>query len=169
MAKEIKVVRKDILLSGYNGNLESVVIHDTAGEEVEATNGVFVTVDGLLEGQREVVKATLAATADAEEEVLFVHNPEVMYDVRDYKLEDYKIEAGKVSRAYRLNVGDIITMTEDLFAEKVTVGDELAVKKDGLLGKKGATEAKVVFEVIEDAGTELHHAAKAFAVKVISK
>lgn len=167
MAKEIKIVRKDKMLAGYNGNLESVIVHNEAGTPVETSNGVFVKLEGLLEGEREVRKAVLASEADIAEDVLLIHNPEVMYDERLYKLEDFVIEAGKVARAYRLYDGDIITLTVDLFADTVAVGDVLTVKANGLLGKPtDASGAKVVFEVIEDAGNELHHTAKAFAVQV---
>lgn len=171
----IKIVRKDKLLAGYNGNLESVIIHDKAGKPVEVSNGVFVYLDGLMEGQREVKKAVLATEADvvAGKDVLFIHNSEVMYDERLYKLEDFVIPAGKVARAYRLYDGDIITLTVDLFNNTVAVDDELVVTADGQLGKPDTVanstileDAKVVFEVIEDSGNELHYEAKAFAVQV---
>lgn len=162
-----KIVRKDKLLAGYNGNLESVIVHDKDGKEVATSNGVFVVLEGLIEGEREVRKAVLASEADIAEDVLLIHNPEVMYDERLYKLEDFVIEEGKVARAYRLFDGDIITLTTDLFADEVKVGDVLTVKEDGLLGKPAdATGAKVLFEVIEDCGNELHHETKAFAVQV---
>lgn len=169
------IVRKDKLLAGYNGNLESVIIHDTKEVEgvskqvpVESTNGVFVALDGLMEGQREVKKAHLADATEIAKDVLLIHNPEVMYDERKYKLEDYVIAEGKVARAYRLYDGDIITLTTDLFAETVAVGDVLAVKADGKLGKLAdGAEAKVTFEVIEDSGYELHPTMGAFAVQVV--
>lgn len=171
MAKEIKIVRKDKLLAGYNGNLESVIVHDNAGtNQVDTSNGVFVVVEGLMAGShpREVVKARLASSADADLDVLFIHNSEVMYDERLGKLEDFYIKAGKVARAYRLYDGDIVTLTRDLFATAPSVGDKLVVHTDGLLGKNDTAlaTAKVVFEVIEDSGNELHETAKAFAVKV---
>lgn len=162
----IYIVRKDKLSAGYNGNLESVKVHNSADEKVATHNGVFVTVGGLLEG-RECKKATLAGEADVAKDVLLIHNSEVMYDERLGKLEDFVIEADVVARAYRLYDGDIITLTEDLFAETVAVGDILAVKEDGHLGKLvGDAEAKVTFEVIEDSGYELHETAKAWAVQV---
>lgn len=169
MAKEIKIVRKDKMLAGYNGNLESVLVHDAEGNAVETSNGVFVKIDGPIAGQREVRKATLAGEGDIAGDVFFIHNSEVMYDERLYKLEDFVIKAGKVARAYRLYDGDIVTLTVDLFADKdIAVGDVLAVKADGKLGKVAdASTAKVTFEVIEDSGHELHHTAKAFAVQVV--
>lgn len=174
----INIVRKDKMLAGYNGNLESVIVYDAQGNApVEISNGVFVVIEGLIEGKgREVKKARLASQADLAngKDVLFIHNPEVMYDERLYKLEDFKIKAGKVARAYRLYDGDIITLTQDLFADTVAVNDVLVVKAEGLLGQADTTTdadilstAKVTFEVIEDCGNELHHSAKAFAVQIV--
>lgn len=172
--KEIKIVRKDKLLAGYNGNLESVIVHDASGNPVETTNGVFVVLEGLMDVShpREVKKARLATEADKGKDVLFIHNSEVMYDERLYRLEDFVIPAGKVARAYRLYDGDIITLTVDLYADEVQVNDVLTVKADGLLGvassdpDTGETGAKVEFTVIEDSGYELHEKVKAFAVQV---
>jgi hypothetical protein len=166
------IVRKDKLLAGYNGNLESVIVHNDADAQVEITNGVFVVVEGLMAGERETKKARLADAGDIAEDVLFIHNSEVMYDERKYKLADFRIRAGKVARAYRLYDGDIVTLTVDLFDGAVAVGDELVVKANGLIGLdavNGTTGAKVVFEVIEDAGFELDPNMKAFAVQVKRK
>lgn len=164
------IVRKDKLLAGYNGNLESVILHNKAGQEIESTNGVFVFVEGLMEGKgREVKKATLADVADVAKDVLLIHNSEVMYDERLYKLKDFRIRAGKVARGYRLYDGDVITLTRDLFTQNVAVGDKLAVKANGLLGKVTVEQlatAKVVFEVIENSGYELDIEMEAFAVQV---
>jgi hypothetical protein len=164
------VIRKDKLLAGYNGNLESVKIYNNAGaSKVEVTNGVFVVVEGLEAGEREVKKARLANEADKGLDVVLIHNSEVMYDERQSKLSDFRIKADKVARGYRLFNGDIITLTEDLFADEVAVGDVLVVKANGLLGQASAdgVEAKVQFKVIEDAGYELDVTMGAFAVEVI--
>ena len=175
------IVRKDKMLAGYNGNLESVIVHDSAGKTLEITNGLFVKVKGLMDGQRETKKAVLAGIEDVKEDVLLIHNPEVMYDERLYKLADYRIEAGKVARAYRLYDGDIITLTDDLFADATlvngkvtarpnyTAGTKLAVKANGKLGTydEKTITPKVVFVVIEDSGNELDLNMGAFAVQVV--
>lgn len=164
------IVRKDKMLAGYNGNLESVKVHNNGGTAtVETTNGVFVVVEGLLAGERETKKARLASSADVAKDVLLIHNSEVMYDERLHKLADFRIKQDKVARAYRLYNGDIITLTTDLFANTVAVGDKLVVHTNGKLGKddtKLAT-AKVIFEVIEDCGNELDLSMGAFAVQVV--
>jgi hypothetical protein len=165
------IVRKDKLLAGYNGNLESVKVYNNAGtEKVEITNGVFVVVEGLLAGERETKKARLADIDDKGLDVLLIHNSEVMYDERLYKLKDFRIKADKVARAYRLYDGDILTLTVDLFAGAVAVGDKLIVKQDGKIGVPDVAgdidTAKVVFEVIEDSAYELDIEQKAFAVQI---
>jgi hypothetical protein len=61
-----------------------------------------------------------------------------------------------------------MTLTTDLFATAVAVGDKLVVHTNGLLGKddtKLAT-AKVIFEVIENCGRELDLSMDAYAVQV---
>lgn len=161
------IVRKDRVVSGYNGNLESVLIHDNAGTNmVESTNGVFVVLEGYMDGMRETQKARLGATADASQEVFLIHNGEVMNDERKYKLSDYVISAGKVARAYPLYTGDIITLTEDLFSGTVAKGDKLAVKANGKLGAGATGSEKIVFTVFEDPTYELDVKMKSFAVKV---
>jgi hypothetical protein len=165
------IVRKDKMLAGYNGNLESVIVHNDADAQVEITNGVFVKVEGLMEGQREVKKAVLADLTVADEDILFIHNSEVMYDERKSKLADFRIKAGKVARAYRLFDGDIITLTTDLFATAPAVGEELVVHSNGLLGADATAlaTAKVVFEVIEASGRDLDPEMDAFAVQIKRK
>lgn len=164
------IVRKDKLLAGYNGNLESVIVHDQANKTLEITNGVFVTIGGLLVG-RETKKATLTKVGDHVKEVYLIHNSEVMYDERKYKLADFRIRAGKVARAYRLYDGDIFTLTTDLFNGTVAVGDNLIVGANGKLVKEDTTnkavDAKLYFTVIEDAGFELDVNMGAFAVQVV--
>src|SRR5699024_1424046 len=124
-------------------------------EAVESHNGVFVVLGGLMEGQREVQKATLATKEDflAGKDILLVHNGEVMADERLDKVEDYVIKEGKVARAYRLFGGDIFTLTVDLFDAEPTVGEEVAPLAGGLLGDIDTNEgAKYVFKVLEDSG-----------------
>lgn len=163
------IVRKDILVSGYKGNLVSTKVHDNTGASlVETTNGVFVVVEGLLDGERETRKGRLASLTDVDKDVVLIHNSEVMADERKYKLEDFYIGAGKVARGYRLNDGDILTLTADLFIGIPAVGEKLVVHTDGKIGKDDASlaTAKVVFEVIEDCGNELHVEQKAYAVEI---
>lgn len=165
-------VRKDKLLAGYNGNLESVIVYDNAGtKKMPVQNGVWVVLEGLEEGQREVRKARLANESDADKKLYFIHNSEVMYDERKYKLSDFIQEEGKVSRAYPTFVGDIVTLTSDLFDGEIAVGDELICKKDGLIGKPTSDEtlktSPTVLKVIENCGNEIDDTKIAYAVQAI--
>lgn len=165
-------VRKDKLLAGYNGNLESVIVYDNTGsQKVEVQNGVWVVLEGLEQGQREVRKARLASESDVEKELYFIHNSEVMYDERLSKLSDYVREAGKVSRAYSVHQGDIVTLTTDLFDGVVAVGDKLIAKTNGLIGKPTSDETlkttATILEVIENCGNEIDDKKVAYAVQVI--
>lgn len=163
----MSIVWRDKVSSSYNGNIESVVVHDADGE-VEAPNGVFVTLDGLMEGKgREVKKATLAE--DPEVDVLLVATPEVLYEAGK-EIDDFVNEAGAVARAFRLTDGDVISMTEDLLAEDAepAVGDIFVVGAGGKLVEDTESAGGVVeFKVREDAGNELHRKTKAWRFDVV--
>lgn len=161
------IVWRDKVLSSYHGNIESVIVHDADGNEVEVPNGVFVTLDGTL--GREVKRAVLAGAEDATAEVLLVASPEVVYDGSD-DLADFVNEEGAVARAFRLADGDVITLTEDLFAEGTTlsVGTKLAVSENGLLGAIGeGVEPRIKFVVREDARNELARGTQAWRLDVV--
>lgn len=164
----MSITRRDKMLSDYNGNLKSAIVHDASGQPVAITNGVLVTVEkGLMTREhngRELVKATLATEADKDKELYLVHNPEVMYDEKLLR-DDFVIAKGMPARLFSLATGDIFTNTVDLFDGTPTVGSVLTVKTNGKLGADGA-DAKIKFVVIEDSGFQLHRSKKAFAVEV---
>lgn len=165
------IVWRDKVLSSYNGNLESVVVHNNAGDtEVEVPNGVFVTLHGQMEGEREVKKAHLTSAEDlADRKILLVNAPEVMYDEKK-EIDEFINEAGDVVRAFRLADGDVITLTEDLLPDGLAVEDELAVGADGRLEAVAgdATEAPAVkFVVREDAAHQLTKKQKAWRFDIV--
>ena len=166
----MSIVWRDKVLSSYNGNIESVIVHDVAegvaGAEVQVPNGVFVTLDGLAGVGREVKKAVLAEDATAD--VLLISTPEVFYETGK-ELDDFVNEAGAVARAFRLADGDVITLTEDLLNEKPTaVGDRYAVGAKGkLVALAEEAEAVVTFVVREDARNELTRKQNAWRFDVV--
>lgn len=143
------LVNLDKVLSGNAGNIESVIVYadNTAAVALpDYTNGLFVGIAGLAEGHREAKIAFPAA--GTEDEILLVASPELSYDERLTK-EDYKNAEGSVARAYRISLGDVIQLTEDLVPASLVVGDVLVVGTDGKLVKGDDTTAPVAFTVIE--------------------
>ena len=160
------IVQLDKILSGVNGNIESVIVYneDTYTTHLkDYTNGVFITAGGLEEGNREAKKATLAK--GTESDILLVHAPELMYDEKK-KLRDFRNKEGQAVRAYRLTSGDIISFTIDLLPDTIAVGGEIAVKNGKLVAASEVTNPVLVFTVIEDSGNELDILVKAFALQV---
>jgi len=129
-------------------------------------NGYFVELGGLVAGERE----TYDITAPAEvltTEVLLHATPEVMYDPRQSALEDFFVEVGAECRLYHLNVGDIITLTEDLFVASPSVGDIVSPQVAGLKLGAVVVGARLTFEVIE--ATQLgFNRVPAFALRVVT-
>lgn len=166
--KKMSIVWRDKVLSSYNGNIESVLIHDAEGtEEVSVPNGVFVTLDGLAGIGREVKKAVLAE--DATKDVLLVDSPEVMYET-GADIGEFINEAGEVARAFRLADGDVISLTADLLADgaEPAVGDVFGVGAGGKLEEKTDDSGVAVkFVVREDAGNELHRETKAWRFDIV--
>lgn len=166
--KKMSIVWRDKVLSSYNGNIESVLIHNAEGtKEVAVPNGVFVTLGGLAGIGREVKKAVLAK--DATKDVLLVASPEVLYET-GADIGDFINEAGQVARAFRLADGDVISLTEDLITgvteeNKPEVGDTFVVGAGGKLVK--GDEGVVKFVVREDAGNELHRETKAWRFDIV--
>ena len=143
------LVNLDKVLSGRAGNIESVIVYadNTATVALpDYTNGLFVGVAGLVEGHREAKIAF--PSAGTESEILLVSSPELSYDERLTK-EDYKNAEGSVARAYRISLGDVIQLTEDLVPKSLVVGDVLVVGTGGKLVKGDATTAPIAFTVIE--------------------
>ena len=164
----MSIVWRDKVLSSYNGNIESVLIQDAEGANIEAPNGVFVTLDGLAGEGREVKKALLAE--DDTQDVLLVASPEVLYE-SGKELDDFVNEAGKVARAFRLADGDVITLTADVITGTPAVGETFIVGADGKLVKSasedGAEKAVLQFKVREDAGHELTRKQNAWRFDIV--
>lgn len=142
------LVNLDKVLSGHAGNIESVIVYGKTLDFPlpDYTNGLFVGIAGLAEGHREAKIAFPAA--GTEDEILLVASPELSYDERLTK-EDYKNAEGSVARAYRISLGDVIQLTEDLVPESLAVGDVLVVGTGGKLVKGEAKTAPIAFTVIE--------------------
>lgn len=84
-------------------------------------NGYFVELQDLIVGERELYTAT--EPTDLGNELLLHATPEVMYNSLDNSLEDFFVEANAEGRAYHLTVGDVVTLTADLFTAVPVVGE----------------------------------------------
>ena len=93
-------------------------------------NGNVVLVGDLINGEREVHKATAPAANSSLDAIAIVATPEVMYDQRYKNLRDFYNEAGKVIRGYRLHKHDIFSVTKDALDGAATpaVGNVVELK-----------------------------------------
>jgi len=130
-------------------------------------NGYFVEVQDLIVGEKELY--TVTEPTDLANELLLHATPEVMYDSLANSLDDFLVEANEEGRAYHLTVGDIITLTADLFTATPVVG-ALVVGTVGsylLSPVATTTTARTQLRVIEQ--TILGYTAQtAYALKVES-
>jgi hypothetical protein len=129
-------------------------------------NGYFVELGGLVAGERELYDVTAPAEV-LTTEVLLHATPEVMYDPRLQALEDFFVEVGAECRLYHLTVGDIITLTEDLFTAPPVVGAIVSPQVGAYELGAVVAGARLTFEVIE--ATQLgFNRVPAYAVRVLT-
>lgn len=115
-------------------------------------NGNVVVTTGLKAGERELYNAT--APTDVTKQIVVLHSSDPLtYDERESE-DDFVLKAGKAGRGYILEVGDIITLTDDLITgETATTGVVIAVNGANKLkyatAVTTATPEKLVFKVLE--------------------
>lgn len=177
------IVNLDKVLSGVNGNIESVVAYKSKTEKVDAYgNGLFVELVGLVGGYDSTFTGRAGeakagqVSADGSGDVVMLHAPELQYDEKKL-MREFKNEAGKVVRGYRIATGDILTMTDEAIGltshDEIAVGDILEVK-NGRLAKFVAggddtpqEPAGVSFTVLADAGNEIDTVEKAWTIQAV--
>lgn len=80
-------------------------------------NGFIVSLDSLIEGEREIWKAVAPSANQALGKLVLCATPELMYNTLEYKnLSDFINAAGSDCRGYILSSGDIFGVTVDAFA-----------------------------------------------------
>lgn len=122
MANKYSVVRTDNMLGTASGtHLDSVRFFDSDDELAAIENGHVVKVGALLEGERELHKATTPAANTPIKEIGLVATPEVFYDERLHNLSDFINEAGTNARIYYLHTGDEFSVTEEGVSAAATV------------------------------------------------
>ena len=122
------VVRTD-RMTGTTDSARLVTVKYFDGENNPAPieNGTWVKLDGLVEGEREVFKATAPAKA-------LIANPEVMYDERKKNLDEYINEADTLIRAYLPVNMNIYSVTAEAFSnaepDDIEVGQTVELTAD---------------------------------------
>lgn len=125
MAKR-KVVNTDNLSGTTDGaKLLHVIVYDSKGsQQVDAENGTFVSVGGLVDGEEEALKATVIADGDSTAKmVALVASEEIPYDER-LTIEDFYNKAGTIARAYLLQAGDRFSIKN---GKDATIGTPITV------------------------------------------
>lgn len=117
--------------------LRSVRFYDN-DKEAAIENGRVVLIGDLLDGQREVRKATAPAATSPLAHVGLVATPELMYDERKHNLTDFINEAGENVRVYIPHVRDIFSVTAD------ALDAAAAIAKGNLVELQAGTKLKVV-------------------------
>ena len=107
------IVRTDLMTGADVGAFLVSVKFYSSNTPAEIDNGNVVLVGDLIEGEREVRKATAVAANTPLDKVALIASPEVVYE--DYKrdLGDFVNPANVPARGYRLHVGDIFSVTKD--------------------------------------------------------
>lgn len=124
MANKYSVVRTDNMMgTDVSTYLDSVRYFDDNDEAAAIENGHIVKVGALLNGERELHKATAPAADTPVKELGLVATPEVMYDERMKNLDEFINEAGTNVRIYYLHTGDEFSVS----AEGVDAAAEVAV------------------------------------------
>lgn len=134
------VIRTD-LMSGTTqpADLVSLRFYDGSDEQAEVENGVIVKLQGYEDGEREVMKAVAAASADDLNDCAIVAGVEVMYDERKKNLDEFINEAGSIVRGYIPRSRNIFSVTKEGFVGGVVPekGDEVGIGAGGKIDAAG--------------------------------
>lgn len=120
MAKAI--FRSDNMSATKDASLLKSAKYLVSTTETTIENGNVVALDGLLDGHREVFKATTPAVNSTFYGI--VSTPELMYDETPRKgLADFANEAGAIIRVTIPTKGDIFSVTAEAFSTTPSVGN----------------------------------------------
>jgi len=101
-------------------------IHLESGKySSDLLNGNVALLGALEAGETELYNMAVATTDEelTNDEFLFHATPEVDADPRNAGLKNFSVKAGEAGRFYHLQVGDIVTITDDLVEGTTAVGE----------------------------------------------
>ena len=132
------VVRLDNMSGTTDGTLLRSVRFYDGDKEAAIENGRVFLIGDLLDGQREVRKATAPAATSPLNHIGLVAAPELMYDERKRNLTEFIDEAGENVRVYIPHVRDIFSVTAE------ALDAAAAIAKGNLVELQAGTKLKVV-------------------------
>lgn len=123
------VVRTDFMHGQDATNGLHSVKYMVGDEFADIDNGSVLSLEALLEGEREIWKAVDPTDATIGKLVL-IATPEIMYDERLRNLTDFYNEAGVAARGYILHQNDIFSVTAPVVEgfDSVAVGSTVGVQ-----------------------------------------
>jgi hypothetical protein len=83
------------------------------GTATAIENGRVVLIGALVTGEREVYTATAPLANSALDSVALVASPELLFDERKHKLDEFRNEVGEIVRCYRFRSGNIFSVTTE--------------------------------------------------------
>ncbi len=107
------VVRTDKMFGTDNRTGLASVEYFVSTTATDIDNGNVVVVGDLIDGEREIYKATAPAANTAIEKVVLIATPEVNYCPKEYPIENFYNKAGKPARGYYLTHNAIFSVTKD--------------------------------------------------------
>ena len=161
MADIYTVIRTDLLSGTKNvADLVSLRFYNGSGEPAEVENGVIVKLQGLEDGQREVLKAVAASAGDDLNDCAIVAGVEVDYDERKRNLSDYINEANKIVRGYIPRSRNMFSVTKEGFVGGVAPvkGADVGIGAGGKIDASGTGLGTC--EAVEVAGRYTYYVIK---------
>ena len=104
----------------------------------ELENGQFLSLKGLIEGDREAYEVEKATKSTTGTIVLHASVP-VMYDERLME-QDFVLKQDAVGRAYITERGDIVTIAETFGTGTINVNDKVGIDASGKLSTAETTK-----------------------------
>lgn len=112
-----------VRLDQIEGAIPVSIMYYSSGSPADVPNGAFVVIDGLIEGEREIFKATAPETANdptvgiGTGKLLMVASPEFLPIPGQNNLSEFINQAGEAARAYVLHTGNIVSITAEAFTD----------------------------------------------------
>ncbi len=127
MLKKCKFVRTDNMGATKVPSLIKSAKYFESDVAAEIENGELVTIGTLLDGEREVHKATTPESGDTY--IGIVCTPELEYEETGYHgLDTYKNKADQVIRVFMLQKGDIFSIGNEGSGADKTVDSNVVAK-----------------------------------------